>query len=123
MEYFLNSPKLKLVVVLILTILIGVLSSVFVTEITHDGKIEWSRTTTVLSFWLLFLVSIFWIGLQVAYLNHEQNILRFSDDQHCLAYIRKTKLDGYATQIKNDPSSVNLMDVGALMKELKVKSK
>ncbi|ATC95055.1 hypothetical protein PTUN_a2595 [Pseudoalteromonas tunicata] len=49
--------------------------------------------------------------------------MRFTDDAHCIGHIRKTKLDGYAALVKDDPKQANLINVTDLLKDLKVKTR
>ncbi|AXT30702.1 hypothetical protein [Pseudoalteromonas tunicata] len=118
-----NSPRVRLIITLVLTIIIGVLSSLFATEITPDGVIDWALTYKTFSFWGLLVTSVIWILIHLIFLKHDENILRFTDDAHCIGHIRKTKLDGYAALVKDDPKQANLINVTDLLKDLKVKTR
>ena len=121
MKFIFNSPRIRLVITLILTIAIGVLSSLFATEITPNGDVEWNLTAKVQSFWFLVAASIVWIIIHFIFLHNDENLLKYADDSHCLAHIRKTKLDGYAALVKKDPSKADLIGVSKLLKDLQVK--
>ena len=53
-------------------------------------------------------------------MKSDEEILLFLDDDHCLAYIRKAKLEGYAEMIKKNPENANLVKASAFLRDLKV---
>jgi hypothetical protein len=110
-------------VTLALTIVIGVLSSVLAAQVMPDGKLDWSLLTKVSSFWILLIVSACWIFVHVRFLGFDESVQNFADDEHCLAYIRKAKLEGLAQLIKNNPKRAELVDAKKLLKNLDVKLK
>ncbi|HAS6022033.1 TPA: hypothetical protein I7136_23555 [Vibrio vulnificus] len=118
-----NSPRVRLTITLILTILIGVFSSLLATEIAPGGVINYKLVNDAASFWILLILSIIWLYVHVAYLRYDENILKFADDAHCVGFIRKTKLDAYAAIVQRDPAQANLINANDLFKELKVKTK
>lgn len=83
-------------------VVLGILGNVYAAEIAPSGVICWSSLTTVRLFWPVVLVSVFWIWLNVGFLNYDQDIAKFADDAHCLAYVRKARLEAYARQIKDE---------------------
>lgn len=123
MKKIAGSPRLRLVVTLLLTIAIGVLSSIFATQVTPNGNLDWSLSTKASSFWWLFGSAVCWIGVHLAFLNHDENILLFADDQHCIAHIRKTKLEGLAALVKTNPEKASLVDAKTVLKNLEIKTK
>jgi hypothetical protein len=118
-----NSPRLRLTVTLLLTIVIGVMSSIFATQVTPNGALDWSLTLKVSSFWWLVGGAVCWLSVHLFFLNHDENVLQFADDQHCIAHIRKTKLEGLAALVKTDPERASLVDVKTILKNLEVKTK
>lgn len=123
MKRIVSSPRLRLAVTLLLTIAIGVLSSIFATQVTPNGALDWSLATKVSSFWWLLGGSTFWVFVHIVFLEHDENILLFADDQHCIAHIRKTKLEGLAALVKSDPEKASLVDAKTVLQDLKVKTK
>lgn len=123
MEKVMSSPRVRLAITLLLTILIGVFSSLLATEIAPGGEVNFKLVNDAVSFWVLLLLSGTWVYIHVAFLKHDENILKFTDDAHCIGYIRKTKLDAFAALVKNDPQQANLINATDLLKELKVKTK
>ncbi|EPM4305715.1 hypothetical protein ACTJ23_000648 [Vibrio parahaemolyticus] len=123
MEQIMNSPRVRLVITLVLTILIGVFSSLLATEIAPGGVIDYKLVNDAFSFWALLGLSALWLYVHVVFLKHDENILKFTDDAHCIGFIRKTKLDGLAALVKKDPTKVNLIKADDLLNELKVKTK
>ena len=118
-----SAPKLRLGITLSLTIAIGILSSIFASQIMPGGMLTWSLAPNVMSFWLLLCVGAFWIYLNVAFLNHDQSVQRFADDEHCLAFIRKAKLEGLAEKIRKNPDGVEIIDAKKFLESLDVKAK
>lgn len=121
MEYISQSPRLRLSVTLFLTVVIGVLSSIFASQIMPKGELDWSLLPKVSSFWLLILCALVWIFIHVRFLNYDENIMKYADDQHCLAIIRKTKLEGLAALIRKNPEQASLVDAESFLKNLRVK--
>lgn len=121
MDFIAQSPRIRLSVTLSLTIVIGVLSSILASQIMPLGVLHWSLLLKVSSFWLLVFVSAIWIYIHVVFLNYDENVMRFKDDQHCIAYIRKTKLEGLAALIRKNPEQASLVDAKTFLNDLGVK--
>lgn len=120
-EAIIGNPKFRLAVSSLLTIAVGVLCSLFATELSKSGVVEWSSYYKTDSFWWLLLVVAIWILAQIFYLKHDERVYAFSDDAFCLAHIRKTKLEAFARQVKTDPEKANLVKASTLLKDLGVK--
>lgn len=120
MNRLLKSPKLRLVITLVLTIVIGVLSSILATQLMPNGVFDIRLLFSTSGFWILLVVGIIWIWVQVQFMNYDVSILAFADDEHCLAYIRKAKLEGLAQKIKNDPNSAEMVDAKGFLENLGV---
>lgn len=123
MKTIASSPRLRLTATLLLTVVIGVMSSIFATQVTPNGVLDWSLTFKVSSFWWLAVSAACWLGVHLAFLNYDESVLLFADDQHCIAHIRKTKLEGLAALVKSDPEKASLVDVKTVLKNLEVKAK
>ncbi|MBN6104758.1 hypothetical protein JR064_21575 [Xanthomonas sp. CFBP 8703] len=121
MEYIAKSPRLRLSVTLILTVVIGVLSSIMASQIMPKGILTWSLLTQVSSFWLLALSSGIWIFIHVRFLNYDENVMKYADDLHCIALMRKAKLEGLAALIQKNPEQASLVDSKMFLKNLGVK--
>ncbi|WP_208665554.1 hypothetical protein ACNT2N_26730 [Pseudomonas thivervalensis] len=121
MEYIAKSPRLRLSVTLLLTVAIGVLSSIMASQIMPQGILTWSLLPKVSSFWLLALFSGGWIFIHVKFLNYDEDIMKYADDQHCIALIRKAKLEGLAALIQRSPEQASLVDAKTFLKNLGIK--
>lgn len=86
------------------------------------GVLTWLLVPNVVSFWLLMFFGTIWISLNIAFFNHDESVLRFSDDAHCLAFIRKAKLEGLAEKIRRNPEEVELVDAQEFLRSLDVKN-
>lgn len=108
-------------VTLALTIVIGVLSSILASQIMPQGVLTWSLLTQVSSFWILLLTSSGFVYLNICLLDYDKDIMRYADDAHCIAYIRKAKLEGMVALIRLDPAQAPLVDAKIILKNLGVK--
>jgi hypothetical protein len=121
LEYIAKSPRFRLSVTLALTVIIGLLSSILASQIMPGGILNWSLLPKVTSFWLLTVASAVWIYIHVVFLNYDENVMRFKDDQHCIAFIRKAKLEGLVALIHKNPEQASLVDAKIFLKNLGVK--
>ena len=123
MKRIASSPRLRLAATLLLTIAIGVMSSIFATQITPEGILDWSLATKVSSFWWLMGSAVCWLIVHLAFLKCDENVLLFADDRHCIAHIRKTQLEGLAALVKSNPERASLVDAKTFLKNLGVKTR
>lgn len=122
-ENMIGNPRGRAILSTILTVLIGVSSSILASQMMPNGTFKFGLLTHVWGFWVLLLLTIVWIWVQISFLNYEENILNFADDSHCIAYARKAQLEGLAQTIKKDPSQFNLIKLTDFMKDLEVEKK
>jgi hypothetical protein len=115
-------PRFRLAVNLAGSVVLGILCNVYATQIAPDGKIKWSSLATVSVFWPVLLTLIAWFWLNLGFLNYDQDVARFADDAHCLAYVRKVRLEAYARQVQENPFS-ETVDARELLKELKIQKR
>jgi len=115
-------PVARLLASLITTLTAGVLASAFVVDITVDGKIHWAETSSSRTFYLLVAFVVVWLALQLVFLDHDRDVVKFADDEHCLAYARKMQLEAVAADLKSNPSHAVTIDLTAMMKQLKIKA-
>jgi hypothetical protein len=99
------------------------MSSIFATQVTPNGVLDWSLTLKVSSFWWLVGGAVCWLGVHLFFLSYDESVLLFADDLHCIAHIRKTKLEGLAALVKTDPEKASLVDAKTILKNLEVKTK
>lgn len=118
-----RSPRLRLTATVLLTVIIGVMSSIFATQVTPNGNLDWSLALKLPSFWLLLISAFVWLGVHFFFLNYDENLLLFADDLHCLAHIRRTKLEGLAALVKSNPEQASLVDAKTVLRNLEVKRK
>jgi hypothetical protein len=122
-ECIIGNPRRRAILNTILTVLIGVSSSILATQVMPNGKFNLALLTHVSGFWILLFLTILWIWVQISFLDYDENILNFADDSHCIAYARKAQLEGLAQTIKKDPSQFNLIKLTDFMKDLEVEKK
>ena len=118
-----TSPRWRLVVTIIGTVVVGVLSGVYAIQIGPNGVIAWLKLAQVSSFWPLFIVALVWLLIHLAFLGRDQArdraMERFADDQHSLAFVRRANLEAYAKRVKADPAQVRV--ARGVLEELGVK--
>lgn len=82
-----SSPEIKTVVFILSVLISGILCSGFITEITKEGKLDWSIFYKTVTFWLLVCYSfIVYLYNRFIY-RFEKNILKYLDENYCKAYI------------------------------------
>jgi len=96
----LDSPVCKTIFAFVLPILSGILSGIFVSEITTKNGIDWKLAKSAKStYGLIILIFIIYKYNRAVYLR-EKEIMRFSDNDYCVAYIRSQCLPEAAEQYK-----------------------
>lgn len=116
-----EKPRLRLGINLVLTIMIGVMSSILASQIMPDGELTWSLLTHVISFWILLPLAVLWFWIQCVFLGYDEDVAKFADDVYCKAHMRKSQLEGIAKVIQSDPSQVHLIDSKDLFKKMGIK--
>ena len=114
-------PETRLLVSIITTLIAGVLASAFVVDITVDGKIHWAETAHSRTFYFLMAFAAIWLVLQLVFLDHDRDVAKFADDEHCLAYVRKMQLEAAAAYLKRNPIHAVKIDFTAMMNQLNIK--
>jgi len=100
LDALLSSPASKTAVFVGTTIVSGILCGTLVTEITVDGKLQWAQLLSAYSFYGLLVLSVLFYAFNKAVYVREVNILRFADNEFCLAYIRSQCLPEAAERYK-----------------------
>lgn len=118
---FIMGPKIRALINLLLTIFVGVLSSVLASQIMPGGDLSWSLTYQVSGFWMLIVAAVMLLSFQWFCIGFDDSITRFLDEKRCLAYVRKTQLDGFAEHIKQNPQEAMLTDAKVVMKRMGIK--
>ncbi|VVP33028.1 hypothetical protein [Pseudomonas fluorescens] len=96
----LESPGWKTVFAFVLPILAGVLSGVFVSEITQNSIIVWSLYYKANSFYGLLILGLCTYLYNRALYLHEREVSRFMDTDYCVAYVRSKCLPEAAERYK-----------------------
>lgn len=111
-ENIIKYPEVKTIFFVFSVIISGVLCSAFVTEITIDGFLNWSLFYKATSFWIVLIYAILiYLYNRIVY-KYEKNILKFLDDDYCVAYIRQQCLPELVDKYKKD------LKLGKLPKDL-----
>lgn len=114
-------PKIRLAINLSLSSAVGVFASIFAAQIMPNGVLTWSVALYTSGLWLLLGATGLLVLVQVAYLNADMGLLKYADDLHCEAVIRRAKLEAIVADLKNNPDKVYALDVKAIRQELGLK--
>lgn len=118
-DYIVRSPLIKTFIFVISTIISGVLSAAFIFEISPLGKINWVLSYRVVSFYLI----IFWVIIITIYnylvCKKEIDILKFKDEEYCMAYIRSQCLPEIASKYKESVKIGNMRGLKDILAEVK----
>lgn len=112
-----ESPKLRLAVNLISTVMVGLICSILATKIAPDGDVDISRVDLSWTTFLFVLVCLFTFLIQYKFMDYDQNIMSYLDSAKCQAYLHKMKVDGMAEHFKANPHEAMTMNVNEIMKK------
>ena len=104
-ESILNSPGIKTIIFVLLVMLSGILCSAFVFEISTESGLIWNQFYTKKTFWMIVIYTVVVYFYNKLLYFHEKNVLKFLDDDYCLAYIRKECLPEIVNKYKEDIKS------------------
>lgn len=122
-EIILGSHGWKTFFSVIIPIFTGILSGLFVAEISSATALNWTKFYHAKSFYGLLLIVVIIYFYNRALYNHETSITRFSDTDYCLAYMRSKCLpeaaEKYKEQIRKGEGGELLQIMTELKKSLK----
>jgi len=87
-RYVLDSPGWKTFFFIVIPIVSGVLSGVFVSEISGQSGIEWGLFYKSKSFYGLILLTFLIYLYNKSLYAHQKEINSFLDNDYCVAYMR-----------------------------------
>lgn len=118
---WLIEPRTRASINLLLSIFIGLISSILATQIMPQGQLSWKLLHTASAFWALIVVAATLLTFQWYCIGYDEDVTRFGDAAHCIAYIRKAQLEGAARHIRKNPEQAMLMDAKELLKKMGIK--
>jgi hypothetical protein len=99
-ESFIESPSWRTFFSFIVPLIAGVVSGIFVSEITKNGLLDWSAFYKTKSFYgLVFLIFCIYHYNKAIYL-YEKQVSQFLDADYCTAYVRSKCLPEAAERYK-----------------------
>ena len=119
-----NSAGFRTLSFVFTTIISGVLCGAFITEITVNGKLDWSWNTLKHArfFWGLCIYIVLYLLYSTYFYNSEKNILKYRDLEFCLAYVTKAGLqhisDRWNQDVKDGKPVTDLFDVQEALRKL-----
>jgi len=114
-----ESPGWRTLFAFIVPVVSGVLSGVFVSEITQDAQIVWAEFYKAKSFYGLLALSWLTYAYNKAIYVHEREVSRFLDTDYCTAYMRSKCLPEAADRYKKLIRSGDGGELKQAMDELK----
>lgn len=117
-----SSPEIKTLIFILSVLISGILCSGFITEITKDGKLDWTAFYNAVTFWLLIGYS-FVIYLYNRFIfKFEKNILKYLDENYCKAYIVNACLpeitERYKQDLRSGKKTSEMIDINKELKKL-----
>ena len=101
-DFTLESPAARTFFSIIIPILVGVFSGVFVAEITVPEKgISWPLFYKAKSFYMLLVILLVTYVYNIAIYKHDKGIMSFSDADYCRAYMRSKCLPEAAERYRD----------------------
>jgi magnesium-transporting ATPase (P-type) len=104
-ENLIRYPEVKTIVFAFSVIVSGVLCSAFVAEITVAEILNWGLFYKTTTFWIIVIYCILLYFYNSTVYKYEKNVLKFLDDDYCLAYIRQQCLPDLVEKYKQDLKS------------------
>ena len=96
----LESPGWKTFFSVVIPLVVGVLSGLFVSEISVAEGLNWKLFYKAKSFWGLMFIALFVYVYYRAVYIYDKNVERFLDDDYCRAYMRSKCLPEAAERYK-----------------------
>ena len=87
-DFLLASPACRTAVSVLGTAAAGVLSGIFVIEISTPIGVYWPRFYAARSFYALLALTFILYAYNRATYRHDMSVLRFLDSEYCEAYMR-----------------------------------
>jgi|SRR3989344_5568148 len=94
-----KSALLKTIIGIFSLVVFSILSGAFITEITHDGSLDWSFFYKTKSFYILIACCILMYFYFKFIFFIDQSVEQFMDDEYCKAYMRKQCLPEVAKKV------------------------
>lgn len=118
-ESIIESPSCRTVFGFVVPLISGVLSGIFVNEITSPTGILWNDFYKAHSFYALIVLGIVIFLYNRALYLHEKELMRFLDSDYCIAYMRSKCLPEAAERYKSLIRSGGGGELKQAMDELK----
>jgi len=122
-DYIKDLPGVRTGIFIFSVILSGILCSGFITEITINGKLEWSNFYKAITFWILSGYFIILYLYNRFFYRHENDTLKFLDENYCRAYIIAHCLpelvEKYNQELRAGKSPSDLIDIVEELKKMK----
>lgn len=85
----------------------GVVAAVYGNIITpgSGAKMDWHLLYTGGHAFAMFVALLGWLWFNLALLGADEDVMRFADNNHCRAFVRKARLEAYAKTVMNDAES------------------
>jgi hypothetical protein len=118
-KFYENSqkPLPKTIVAILLPIIIGVLSSIYTTDITTISGMKMGLSFNKLSFYLLLVSTLLLCVFYYLVYKYETDMLRYHDNEFCVAYIRSQLITEMADNYRRQIRSGQMTDLSQMMED------
>lgn len=103
----------------VIPLIAGVLSGIFVSEITTDGIVVWKEFYKAKSFYSLLLLTFLMYQYNKAVFLYEKELSKFLDSDYCIAYMRSKCLPEAAERYKELIRNGEVGELKQAMDEIK----
>lgn len=114
------SPGLRMTVLLIGSLIWSVAGGYYTNSISPGtgAEFSWRALYSGGHALILLVTTIAWLGLNLVFKSIDEDVMKFDDDKHCRAFIRKANLEAYARSLNSQPAT--LKPVEEFMRELNI---
>lgn len=114
-----QKPIIKALISIIVPLVFGIISSIYVNSITVDGEVKILLSYKHLSFYILLFLIILELIYYSGIYKYEKSNSFFGDDAYCEAYMRSQLIPALAEKYKNDIQNGNITEFAKTMSDFR----
>ena len=114
-----QKPIVKALISIIVPLIFGVISGIYVNSITADGKVDILLSFKQSSFYILVILIILEFIYYTAIYKYEKANSFFGDDDYCEAYMRSQLLPALAERLRNEIKNGNIKEFAKSMSDFR----
>jgi len=114
-----QKPIIKTIISIIVPLIFGVVSGIYVNSITVDGKVKILLSFKHLSFYILVFLIILELIYYCGIYKYEKANSFFGDDAYCEAYMRSQLIPALAEKYRNDIQNGKITEFAKTMSDFR----